>query len=126
MNHTPDKHPESVEVLLSSLRQLRESNPKAVKPTTHLYPPSIYAPDANDAESSTCPTRRITSWKMTEHMYFQANNKFPTLARGLFTEEVDGKERIVARGYDKFFNTDEVAWTYVSPVNQSFPTETCS
>jgi tRNA ligase len=51
---------------------------------------------------------------MTEHMYFKANNKFPTLARGLFTEEVDGQERIVARGYDKFFNTDETAWTNVS------------
>jgi len=51
---------------------------------------------------------------MTEHMYFQSNNNFPTLARGLFTEEVDGEERIVARGYDKFFNTDEVAWSYVS------------
>jgi tRNA ligase len=89
---------------------------------------------------------------------------FPTLARGLFTEEleegdevppgmegVEGREvtevkgedkegaegtggdvredsdegggpakkrkireRIVARGYDKFFNIDEVPWTYVS------------
>jgi tRNA ligase len=111
MSESTEKHPESVGELLDSLRQLRESNPKAVKPTVHLYPASIYAPE--DAESSSSSTRRITSWKMTEHMYFQANNKFPTLARGLFTEEVDGEERIVARGYDKFFNTDEVAWTYV-------------
>lgn len=65
---------------------------------------------------------------MTEHMYFNANNPFPTLARGLFTEEVEdgddippgvsgsgqGRDRIVARGYDKFFNIDEVEWTSVS------------
>ncbi|EIW73483.1 hypothetical protein TREMEDRAFT_20952, partial [Tremella mesenterica DSM 1558] len=67
----------------------------------------------------------ITSWKMTEHMYFNINNPFPTMARGLFTEELEegeegspaireedkGRERIVGRGYDKFFNIDEVPWT---------------
>ena len=65
---------------------------------------------------------------MTEHMYYNANNPFPTLARGLFTEEIEeghelspgikGKEvprdRIVARGYDKFFNINEVEWATVS------------
>lgn len=67
---------------------------------------------------------------MTEHMYFKKDNGFPTLARGLFTERVASvdevppaaretcgdkpEERIVARGYDKFFNTDEMAWTSVS------------
>jgi len=112
-----DKHPATTSELLESLRRLREDNPKAVKPTVHLYPTSIYAPELQDdqASSSSSAPRKITSWKMTEHMYFQSNNNFPTLARGLFTEEVDGEERIVARGYDKFFNTDEVAWSYVSP-----------
>lgn len=110
-----DKHPATTAELLDALRTLRENNSKAVRPTVHLYPQSIYAPDEEDhASSSTSAPRRITSWKMTEHMYFQSNNNFPTLARGLFTEEVDGEERIVARGYDKFFNTDEVAWSYVS------------
>lgn len=108
---------------------------------------------------------------MTEHMYFKSRNIFPTLARGLFTEEIEEedevppslvgdegreiweeiadvdvlgeesegtvaaahpsvnpaesqpkkmkktgvvRERIVARGYDKFFNIDEVPWTNVS------------
>jgi tRNA ligase len=66
---------------------------------------------------------------MTEHMYFRKDNGFPTLARGLFTEEVqpgavpeaaletlgdEYAERIVARGYDKFFNIDEMTWTTVS------------
>jgi len=110
-----DKHPATTAELLAALRGLSENNPKAVKSTVHLYPQSIYAPDEeNEASSSSSTPRRITSWKMTEHMYFQSNNNFPTLARGLFTEEVDGEERIVARGYDKFFNTDEVAWSYVS------------
>lgn len=97
---------------------------------------------------------------MTEHMYFKSRNIFPTLARGLFTEEIEEgdevppglagvelrdiveegseedeteegaegggpcakprvrivKERIVARGYDKFFNIEEVPWTFVSPI----------
>lgn len=71
---------------------------------------------------------------MTEHMYFNASNQFPTLARGLFTEVVEegegvpeeakrcegkwekgqARQRIVARGYDKFFNINEVDWTDVS------------
>jgi tRNA ligase len=105
-----DKHPATTAELLDALRTLRENNSKAVRPTVHLYPQFIYAPDEADHASSSSSTPR----KMTEHMYFQSNNNFPTLARGLFTEEVDGEERIVARGYDKFFNTDEVAWSYVS------------
>ncbi|WVR06422.1 hypothetical protein IAU60_003453 [Kwoniella sp. DSM 27419] len=123
-----EKHPESVPALLSSLRHLQETNPKAVRANVHLYPASIYANDV-EASSSQLRDRKITSWKMTEHMYFNASNPFPTLARGLFTEAVEEgdplpdevynsaaegsrpKDRIVARGYDKFFNTDEMEWT---------------
>nr|XP_019045517.1 hypothetical protein I302_05907 [Kwoniella bestiolae CBS 10118]OCF24447.1 hypothetical protein I302_05907 [Kwoniella bestiolae CBS 10118] len=123
-----DKHPESIPALMSSLRHLKETNPKAVRANVHIYPASLYS---NNGESSSAPLRdrKITSWKMTEHMYFNARNPFPTLARGLFTEEVQDedplpnevasagegcsrpKDRIVARGYDKFFNIDEVEWT---------------
>lgn len=120
-----EKHPSSIPALLASLRHLRETNPRAVRANVHIYPASLYD---NNGESSTCARdRRITSWKMTEHMYFNANNPFPTLARGLFTEEVEEgdelppglsedevRDRIVARGYDKFFNIDEVDWTNVS------------
>lgn len=157
-----DKHPESVPALLGSLRHLAATQPKAVRGTVHIYPAEIYTNEAsNHGETSAAGAakardRRITSWKMTEHMYFQKNNPFPTLARGLFTEELededdsvegvtgaearladvnlredearaeasvgsDGaavgkgrRDRIVARGYDKFFNIDEVAWTNVS------------
>ena len=56
---------------------------------------------------------------MNEYKYYDVPSPFPTLARGLFTQEVrtqGGKEkdyRIVARGYYKFFNIVEVPWTTV-------------
>jgi tRNA ligase len=127
-----DKHLDATSALIHSLQQLQQTNPKAIRSSVHLYPPSIYAPESS--ANAQARSRRITSWKMTEHMYFNAHNLFPTLARGLFTEEVeDGDEvppqayemeagrespgarrvRIVARGYDKFFNIDEVDWTSV-------------
>jgi len=124
------KYPAVVSELLAALRALKINNPKATRSSVHIYPASLYAPNDRNAKD-----RRITSWKMTEHMYFKKDNGFPTLARGLFTEQVtstdqvdqvppaalattvkDGEsvtERIVARGYDKFFNTDEMAWTSV-------------
>lgn len=123
--------------LLASLQHLKETDPKAVRSTTHVYPPSVYVPYGHlayqaEAKSSTAPRDRyITSWKMTEHMYRDPNNPFPTLARGLFTEELEEgdelpdevrrlegniKQRIVARGYDKFFNVGEVSWTGVSSI----------
>lgn len=121
-----DQFPPMVPELLSALRALKVSNPKATRSTVHIYPAKVYAPNVPSAKD-----RHITSWKMTEHMYFKKDNEFPTLARGLFTEPVGGKadvppaalssfgsgpvnERIVARGYDKFFNTGEMAWTSVS------------
>lgn len=127
-----DKHPESITDLLDSLRRLRIDQPKAVRSSTHIYPARLFSKADHDAQAESSSQgakrerdRHITSWKMTEHMYFQSNNPFPTLARGLFTEEVQegdpkpegvrvGGDRIVARGYDKFFNIDEVAWTEVS------------
>lgn len=130
---TTDRHPASTADLIASLHKLRAVNPKAVRPTVHVYPAEIYAQNDKGEGSSTHQDRRITSWKMTEHLYFSASNQFPTLARGLFTQEVEEgeevprkaedcegqwneqpRQRIVARGYDKFFNIDEVDWTNVS------------
>ncbi|ODN95239.1 hypothetical protein L198_04627 [Cryptococcus wingfieldii CBS 7118] len=114
-NYT-SKHPESLPVLLSALRDLQLTDPKAIRATTHLYPSSMYAPQEGYRD------RKIVSWKMTEHMYYKKAQIFPTLARGLFTERLEdgdlmppgveeGEERIVLRGYDKFFNVGELAWT---------------
>lgn len=63
--------------------------------------------------------RVLTSWKMADYAYKREPCPFPTRARGLFTEKVGKGEseeyRIVARGYDKFFNVNEVSWTKVRP-----------
>ena len=61
----------------------------------------------------------VKSWKMNEYKYYDIPSPFPTLARGLFTQDIKDasgnvKHRIVARGYDKFFNIGEVPWTHVS------------
>lgn len=60
----------------------------------------------------------ILSWRAQEYafrQFSQDRNELPTLARGLFTEQytVEGetRQRIVVRGYDKFFNVGELAWT---------------
>ncbi|ORY25650.1 RNA ligase-domain-containing protein [Naematelia encephala] len=117
-----EKHPASTSALLASLRHLQETDKKAVRSNVHIYPASVYAKNGESSASAQARDRHITSWKMTEHMYFNADNPFPTLARGLFTMKVEegeelpagaemAEDRIVARGYDKFFNIDEVEWT---------------
>lgn len=66
----------------------------------------------------------LESWKVLEHAYrSHADSAYkvfplgradiPTLARGLFTEQDPSGPRIVARGYDKFFNVNEMPWTRV-------------
>ena len=53
---------------------------------------------------------RINSWRMSDWDYKKPN--LPTYARGLFTaRNRSGKEEIVVRGYDKFFNHGEVPET---------------
>ena len=66
------------------------------------------------------PSVKIDSWKMDEFKYYTIPSPFPTLARGLFSTQLDDttdggtpRHRIVARGYDKFFNIGEVPWTTV-------------
>jgi tRNA ligase len=96
--------------LVSDLLALSKKSSKLVK--SSVYP----APAA--------PNTLIRSWKLNEFKYYDIPSPFPTLARGLFTTEVQPesleeelagpiKQRIVARGYDKFFNIGEVPWTTV-------------
>ncbi len=62
------------------------------------------------------PEIKVRSWKMDEFKYYDVPSPFPSLVRGLFTVDLPGDEadfRIVARGYDKFFNIGEVPWTTV-------------
>ncbi|CAO3630588.1 unnamed protein product [Cunninghamella blakesleeana] len=53
----------------------------------------------------------LVSWTMRDHLY--KKNKYPTHARGLFTQYQKGKYSVRVRGYDKFFNineTDATQW----------------
>ncbi|KAJ1932084.1 trna ligase, partial [Linderina pennispora] len=52
----------------------------------------------------------LASWKCTEFLYKKDPCPLPTQARGLFTTGSDNK-KIVARGYNKFFNVGEVKQT---------------
>lgn len=50
---------------------------------------------------------QVDSWRLQDWDYKKPH--LPTYARGLFTAKSrDGQPEIVVRGYDKFFNTDEV------------------
>ncbi|PYH92117.1 tRNA ligase [Aspergillus ellipticus CBS 707.79] len=50
---------------------------------------------------------RVDSWKFMDWDYKRSD--LPTYARGLFTtKRKDGAAQIAVRGYDKFFNVDEV------------------
>lgn len=53
--------------------------------------------------------RTVDSWQMNDWDYKKPH--LPTYARGLFTHSNNGKPEIGARGYDKFFNVDEVRAT---------------
>ncbi|KAI0747221.1 RNA ligase-domain-containing protein [Daedaleopsis nitida] len=87
--------------LIDALKALSKKSPKLVRSSEYKAPaePSLF----------------IRSWKMNEFKYYDIPSPFPTLARGLFTQEIKVsnkmKHRIVVRGYDKFFNIGEVPWT---------------
>lgn len=86
--------------LVDELIKVSKAKPKLIKSTNHAAPPD--------------PTVTVRSWKMSEFRYYDVPSPFPTLARGLFTIDLgQDKHRILARGYDKFFNIGEVPWTTV-------------
>jgi len=117
----PPTYTEQDSQLITDLYTLFKKAPKLCKA-------SVYPAPAD-------PEIKVSSWKMNEFKYYDVPSPFPTLARGIFTVELpnDGpapatmtakelanaieqekKYRIVARGYDKFFNIGEVPWVTVS------------
>lgn len=60
-------------------------------------------------------TGKVDSWRFQDWDY--KRDDLPTYARGLFTyRSPQGVSEVVVRGYDKFFNTDEVSktkWTNI-------------
>ncbi|KAJ6602126.1 RNA ligase-domain-containing protein [Mycena sp. CBHHK59/15] len=90
--------------LIANLRDISKAKPKLIKSSAYPAP----------ADASIT----VRSWKMDDFRYYDVPSLFPTLARGIFTVDVpktdDTEEqqyRIVARGYDKFFQISEVPWT---------------
>ncbi|KAL1607639.1 tRNA ligase [Paraconiothyrium brasiliense] len=62
--------------------------------------------------------RSVDSWKMNDWDYKKEH--LPTYARGLFTyKTLEGRDEIVVRGYDKFFNHGEVRKTEWRNVEQN-------
>lgn len=62
--------------------------------------------------------RTVDSWRMQDWDYKKPN--LPTYARGLFTcKNLKGDPEIVVRGYDKFFNVEEVRKTEWANVEKS-------
>ncbi|KAJ7359383.1 RNA ligase [Mycena albidolilacea] len=93
-------HPSATKdsALIDQLMTLAREKPKLVRASTYAAPAD--------------PALSISSWKMAEHKYYVVPSPFPTLARGVFSiKQPDGRYRVVARGYDKFFNIGEVPWT---------------
>ncbi|KAI8971308.1 RNA ligase-domain-containing protein [Trametes punicea] len=88
--------------LVDELQRISKAHPKLIRSSQYRAPAD--------------PSIVIKSWKMNEFKYYDIPSPFPTLARGLFTQDVKDASgnvthRIVARGYDKFFNIGEVPWT---------------
>ncbi|AAS53470.2 AFR099Cp [Eremothecium gossypii ATCC 10895] len=54
---------------------------------------------------------KVNSWRFNEWDYGKNNISMPCNARGLFIIDDPEKPEIVARGYDKFFNVEEIAAT---------------
>jgi hypothetical protein len=90
-------HTTDAAALVAELAAVQQRSPKLVRS-------SVYPAPAD-------PSISVRSWKMNEFKYYDIPSPFPTYARGLFTVD----DRIVARGYDKFFNIGEVPWTEVCP-----------
>ena len=103
---TPTQSREALE-LVTSLISAHSTLPASAKGKGVLRP-ATYEVAEQDSEEM----HKLTSWKTPmEHEYRLVPLPFPTMARGIFTE---GGDRIVVRGYDKFFAVGEIKWTEVS------------
>ena len=95
---------------------------KLLSYTNHIIPARPRDAQSASIDDADARDRILMSWKMSDFAYQREPCPFPTRARGLFTERIvksgstsqDAEEyRIIARGYDKFFNINEVSWTKV-------------
>ncbi|KAI8831945.1 RNA ligase-domain-containing protein [Chytriomyces cf. hyalinus JEL632] len=100
-------------ILTRSLKSKARFN--AVKFTTYSLsiPSDNTLPIPSDNTDASCSSFLVDSFNCPERMY--KDKTLPCMARGLFTishpEEEAMKRPILVRGYDKFFNLDEVEST---------------
>ncbi|RAH40196.1 tRNA ligase [Aspergillus brunneoviolaceus CBS 621.78] len=99
-NITPVRQDEQeVAQLVESLEEARKRG-KAESKRTFTCKKSTFDVDKTDSI-------RVNSWKFMDWDY--RRHDLPTYARGLFTtQRKDGTHEIAVRGYDKFFNIEEV------------------
>ncbi|KAK4702767.1 tRNA ligase, partial [Phenoliferia sp. Uapishka_3] len=114
-----NKNGKTAEGVTSELEKLdvKKKEPASAKSLKGLLRSSTHTIQLPaEEEGGQAVERVLTSWKMADYAYKRDPCPFPTRARGLFTEKVGGdgtaeEYKIVARGYDKFFNVNEVSWT---------------
>ena len=101
-------HDDKVDSATKSMRKLSlESKKKAPRALRSLLRTSEHKIELQTSKGTEVHT--LVSWKMADYAYKREPCPYPTRARGLFTERVEGAKgqdeyRIIARGYDKFFN----------------------
>lgn len=65
------------------------------------------------------PEYKLNSWKFNEWDYGKSKILLPCNARGLFISNNDDQPKIIARGYDKFFNINELNSTTWSSIESN-------
>lgn len=99
----PSQDPSQVAHLIRSLEDARKQAKGEKKKKSFTCKKSTF-----DVEGTQGVT--VDSWKFNDWDYKRSN--LPTYARGLFTTtRKDGTPEIAVRGYDKFFNVEEVSDT---------------
>ncbi|KAJ2725422.1 trna ligase [Coemansia sp. Benny D115] len=92
-----DQERYDIRQLVTKMRELSAATPaskQVIRQTAHEY-----------------KEQPLISWKCGEFLYKKNPCPLPTQARGLFTSGESDDQVIVARGYNKFFNVDEVPTT---------------
>ena len=98
----PQQDPSKVKQMVDSLETARKRNKAEAKRSFSCRKSTFAVAGSNNIS--------VDSWKFLDWDYKRPD--LPTYARGLFTTRLkDGTPEIAVRGYDKFFNVDEVNTT---------------
>ncbi|EED24011.1 tRNA ligase [Talaromyces stipitatus ATCC 10500] len=94
-----EQDPHEVRQLVQTLEAASKRNRSESKKTFGCKKSTFVVAGADDI--------KVHSWRFMDWDYKRSD--LPTYARGLFTTKLkDGRDEICIRGYDKFFNIDEV------------------